>query len=369
MEQGITRMLDHLSICHFRGFRALKMERLARVNLIAGKNGAGKTSLLEALFLLAGAGNINLFPQLQALWGLGSNVESVPLMGETAWAPLFHALDAEHAARIAGRHSQFGDLTLKLALERRSPTSEHGRLKQVDIPPWDKLGTASPSTTPSLVSCFSRSSHQGKPVQARINVKGTELEIAQDAYNALFPAVINLPAFRHVQEDARRLGALRQQKKGDRLVQALKVVEPDLQDVEVNSVNGAPEIWVDIGLPELIPLTALGEGLTYMTRLVLAITAVPNGLLLIDEWENGLHHSVLTQAWQVIAQTAKEFKVQIFATTHSFECIRAAYEALGGGFRLHRLEASGSFDDRQNRCITYEERDVAAVMRHNMEVR
>lgn len=369
MEQGITSMLERLSICHFRGFRSLTMERLARVNLIAGKNGAGKTSLLEALFLLAGAGNINLFPQLQALRGLGSNVESLPLTGETAWAPLFHALDAERAARIAGRHSQLGDLTLKLTLERRSSASEHGRLKQGDIPPWDKLGTASPSPTPSLVSCFSRSSHQGKPVQARMNVKGAELEIAQDAYNALFPAVINLPACRHAQEDARRLGALRKQKKGDRLVQALKVVEPALQDVEVNSVNGAPEIWVDLGLPELIPLTALGEGLTYMTRLVLAITAVPNGLILIDEWENSLHHSVLTQAWQVVARTAKEFKVQIFATTHSFECIRAAHVALSDDFRLYRLEASDPFNDRQNRCIAYEERDVAAVMRHNMEVR
>ena len=63
-------MLERLSIRHFRGFKALKMERLARVNLIAGKNGAGKTALLEALFLLAGAGNIDAFPQWQALRGM-----------------------------------------------------------------------------------------------------------------------------------------------------------------------------------------------------------------------------------------------------------------------------------------------------------
>lgn len=360
-------MLKHLNIHHFRGFKALKMERLARINLIAGKNSAGKTSLLEALFLLAGAGNINLVPRLQALRGLGPNVEPLQLMGENAWAPLFHVLDTERAAHIAGRHSRFGDLTLKLTLERHPlATLEHHRLAKVDIAQSDKLGSASPLLMPSLVSHFS---HQDKPVQARINVKDTELEIAQDDYNILFPAVINLPIFRHIQEDAKRLGALRKQKKGDRLVRALKVVEPALQDVEVNSVNGVPAIWADIGLPELIPLTALGEGLTYMTRIVLAITAVPNGLILIDELENGFHHSVLIQAWQVIAETAKEFKVQIFATTHSFECIRAAHVALSDDFRLYRLEASGPFDDRQNRCVTYEEQDVDAVMRHNMEVR
>lgn len=310
-------MLEHLSIRHFRGFKALKMERLARVNLIAGKNGAGKTALLEALFLLAGAGNIDAFPQWQALRGLGSNVDPLPLVDETAWAPLFHALDAEHAARIAGRHAQFGDLTLKLTLERRPTSLERRRLTTADIARSGQLGTASPSSMPSLVSCFSRSSHLDKPVQARINVRDTGLEIAQDDCNALFPAVINLPAFRHVQEDARRLGALRKQKKDDRLVRILKVVEPALQDVEVNSVNGAPAIWADIGLPELIPLTALGEGLTHMTRIVLAITAVPNSLILIDELENGFHHSVLPQAWPVIAEAAKEFKVQIFLRTVS----------------------------------------------------
>ena len=355
-------MLNRLHICHFRGFKDLEMKHLARINLIAGRNSSGKTSLLEALFLLAGAGNIDLVTNSQALRGLGPNVEPRQLVGENIWTPLFHALDVGRAVCIMGQHSQFGDLTLRLTLEHSSRT-------QIGLAPSDKLALASPSSMQSLASCFHSSLRQDKPVQARINVKNTGLETVQDEFDPPFLAVINPPAFRHVQADAKRLGELRRHKKGDWLVQALRIVEPNLKSVEVNTLNGILSIWADIGLPELIPLTGLGEGLTYMTRIVLAITAVPNGLVLIDELENGLHHSVLAQAWQVIAATAKEFKAQIFATTHSFECIRAAYEALGGGFRLHRLEVSGSFDDRQNRCITYEERDVAAVMRHNMEVR
>ena len=50
-------MLERLQIRHYRVFNELKIDRLCRLNLIAGKNNSGKTSLLEAIFLLAGAGN------------------------------------------------------------------------------------------------------------------------------------------------------------------------------------------------------------------------------------------------------------------------------------------------------------------------
>ena len=149
-------------------------------------------------------------------------------------------------------------------------------------------------------------------------------------------------------------------------MEALQVIEPRLQSIEDNSSSGAPMIWGDIGLPELIPLSAMGEGMTRIARLVLAISATPDGVILVDEIENGLHHSVLPKVWKVVDTAAKQFNTQVFATTHSFECIEAAHEALGAdGFLLHRLEASGT----ENRCVTYEPEAISAAMRHYMEVR
>ena len=46
-------MLEELSIRNYRIFRELKIDQLRRINLIAGSNNSGKTSLLEAIFLLA----------------------------------------------------------------------------------------------------------------------------------------------------------------------------------------------------------------------------------------------------------------------------------------------------------------------------
>ena len=125
-------------------------------------------------------------------------------------------------------------------------------------------------------------------------------------------------------------------------------------------------ICVDIGLQELVPLSILGAGMTHVARIVLAAATATGGVVLVDEIENGLHHSVQPDVWGVIATAAKQFDVQLFATTHSFECVEAAHEALGAdGFSLHRLEVV----DGENRCVTLSPTALSGAIRHNLEMR
>ena len=103
-----------------------------------------------------------------------------------------------------------------------------------------------------------------------------------------------------------------------------------------------------------------------LTSLVLAVYDTPEGVVLIDEVENGLHHKVLPDVWQAIDKASKKSKTQVFATTHSRECVRAAHEALvEDDFRLHRLEAN----DDDNRCVTYDPESIASAIKFNFEVR
>ncbi len=126
-------------------------------------------------------------------------------------------------------------------------------------------------------------------------------------------------------------------------------------------------IWVDVGLREFVPLPAMGGGMTHIAHLVLTAATAQGGVMLVDEIENGLHHSVLPDVWRVVEKVAEQFSVQIFATTHSFECLEAAQEAIGpDGFRLYRLETA---DDGTNRCLSYSPAAVGAAFRHNIEVR
>ena len=352
-------MLKSVTIRNFRVFDELSIDHLSRINLIAGRNNAGKTSLLEALFLLSGGGN----PQM----ALNSNVirgSDFPVSGlretlqETYWKPMFTALDTGRIVEIAGVHTKRGPLTLRMSLEWPSV---------IELPLGDSRESSAKDLQgePALLHWFKGGSTPEAVRQVRF--AGQSIQVEQPAGPVPFESAILSTRIANDQEDAARLGRLRKQKQGARVLDALRIIEPRLQSIEDNSASGFPMIWGDIGLSELVPLVMMGEGMTRLARLVLAIATVPGGLVLVDEIETGLHHTVLADVWRAVDEAAKQFDTQVVATTHSYECVQAAHEALGdgGGFLLHRLEVS----DTGNRCVTYRPEDIDAAMRHDLEVR
>ena len=351
-------MLKRLQIRNFRGFNALEIDQLSGINLIAGKNNSGKTSLLEAIFLLSGGGNAQLAVNANVIRGLESSF--VPV-SDPFWKQLFFNLNMERFIEIEGEHISHGQLALEIASEQQ-PTTE------ISLDRTDGISATNFFDERSLI--FQYSGPLGEQVKSDIRKshirKGRGFEGHQPVTNVPFPAAIVLSRPSNTHEDATRLGQLRRQKQGDLLLKALQVIEPKLQSIEDNSSSGTPMIWGDIGLSELVPLPVMGEGMTQIARLVLAIASIPDGVVLVDEVENGIHHSVLPDVWRAIDEAAKQFHTQIFATTHSFECVMAAHESLSQDrFRLHRLEAN----DAENRCVTYEPDAIDAAIRHNLEVR
>ena len=350
-------MLKRLQIRNFRGFNALKIDQLSGINLIAGKNNSGKTSLLEAISLLVGAGDARLARNVNIIRGLELDSRVSPAMIGPLWKQLFSDLDMERAIEIEGEHTSHGQLALKITSERQA-TPETALDLMEETSALDHFS--------EHALAFQYIDPSGKRVESQIRVKGQEFEINQPPTNASLGVIILLSRTRNIRRDATRLGQLRRKKQGSLLLKALQIVEPRLQNIEENSSSGIPMIWGDIGLSELVPLSAMGEGMTQIARLVLAIASVPDGVVLVDEVENGIHHSVLPDVWRAIDEAAKQFRTQIFATTHSFECVEAAHQALGpDDFLLHRLEVS----DVENRCVTYEPDSIDAAIRHNLEVR
>jgi AAA15 family ATPase/GTPase len=102
---------------------------------------------------------------------------------------------------------------------------------------------------------------------------------------------------------------------------------------------------------------------------LLAIATAPHGVVLVDEIDNGLHHSVISKVWQAIDDAARRFDTQVLATTHSYECIQAAYQAFNEtenyDFRLHRLERVAE----KVRVVTYDRETLAAALTGELEVR
>ncbi len=355
-------MLKSLRIRNFRNLADLKIDRLARVNLLTGRNNSGKTTLLEALFLLVGEGDPAAAVAMNN-GGRGIDTAGMLAVREAFWKPLFLAFDMSRDIDITACHETHGQLSLRIKLER--PATMKVRLRELGTRPAVEIFSGSAlSFAFSIAGC--------DPTVRTLRVTEDQIQVEQSKASLPFQVVLLSSRSGNHQTDAVRLGQLRQRKRVDIVLEALKIVEPRLLSVESNSASGTPMIWGDIGLAELVPLPVMGEGMTRVARLILAISSAPGGVVLVDEIENGLHHSTLPKVWQAIAAAAKSFDTQVFATTHSYECLEAACQALGADdFRLYRLEAGKGkmSEERTICCVPYEPDEIQAAIHHNFEVR
>ena len=118
-----------------------------------------------------------------------------------------------------------------------------------------------------------------------------------------------------------------------------------------------------------VPLRSLGDGAVRLFGVSLALANSRGGFLLIDEAENGIHHSVQYDLWKMILRTAQENDVQVLATTHSWDCVRgfayAAAEIGGAEGVLVRLDR----DDSGLHAVEYSEEDLKVAADQGIEVR
>lgn len=358
-------MLESVRVREFRGFRDVGVEGLGRINLIAGQNNSGKTSLLEAMALLAGAGFPSLAFNPIVTRGAELLAESESASGarvrESVWKPMFHELDLHKEIKIEACHSRLGELSLNVDFVRRKNVEiKIGSLGGTLVTTLqDTLGFVYHSSATGTVTSQALVDEQGRQVSAYTGDTDSEPRIPM-------PSAYLADRGGSQPEDARNLGEVRRQKRGDLVLEALRLIEPRIESIEENSASGTPMIWADIGLRELIPLATLGGGLARAARLLTGMIHVEGGVLLVDEIENGFHHSVVPKIWSAIDETARDFGVQVFATTHSYECVESAYSALGeDGFTLHRIESKAS----GNRCVTYTPDALRGAIRHHLEIR
>lgn len=75
------------------------------------------------------------------------------------------------------------------------------------------------------------------------------------------------------------------------------------------------------------------------------------------------------KVWQAIAEAARKLDTQIFATTHSWDCIKAAHEAFSKSppydFRYHRLEQVGESIE----AVTFDQDTLQTMIESDWEVR
>lgn len=327
-------MLQSLSIQNFRQFRALKINGLRRINLIVGKNNAGKTALLEALYLLFGQGNaMQAFPSVFRN-AHGSSIDDF----ESFWRWLPYQRDAENALTV-------------LAMA-------HDEIFKVSSVPN--------SSNETVVFNYYYSDQRLGELAIYKNKRGDVAAVRDWPPISVFSTRPSTPA-----EDAEQFNRIAAKRGGrQKLTALLQALEPNLYELQYLKLGTQPLVYADVGLNDLTPITQLGQGFVRLLRIFAEALLAEAKIILIDEVENGIGYRAQTQLWQGLAENAQQEDLQVFATTHSYECIQAAHEVFSTSaeydFAVHRLERTAEGDMR---VVTYDHETLAAALDLNFEVR
>lgn len=363
-------MYNSFKVKNFRGFESLEINNLSRVNLIAGLNNVGKTALLEALFLYGGAYNPALTITINNLRGIDTiTVESAT--DKTPWDSYFFNFKSEKPIELKGANGANRYRVLKLKVARPSmeeifDKTSMNRGKNPSEESQKLIGVNSSVLELEYEETETGKKKKGKSILV-VDAKGIRSQVIRPPpFQAVFLSSRSRPS---VIESAERFGKLEMIGKHEILQEALRVFEPRLRRLSVVVIGGVPMIHGDIGLNRLLPLPQMGDGMTRLADVMLAIGNAPDGIVLVDEIENGIHHSTMSKIWRTIDRASQLFNTQIFATTHSLECIKAAHSVFkeSGAYNLkvHRLERT----DATVRALTYGKDELDAAFEINLEVR
>ena len=365
-------MYRSFKVKNFRCFQDLTVNDIERVNLIAGVNNVGKTALLEALFIHSGAYNPELLIRIDAFRGIEIVRIEFGRGVETPWDLLFTEFNTLKTIELTGDNKETGRRSIRLKVVRESE-----ELAKIDR-------YISHSVDEPLRSDLSSEAIHVLKLECVEKRKHSEYYMIFDRKGGRIRPIPPPPPYRTIflptrrpratlREDAERFGKLEIVDQQDVLLKALQVIDKRLKRLTVvvagRSRDSPVIMYGDVGMDRLVPLPLMGEGMVRLASLVLAIGNAHDGIVLVDEIENGLHHSVLPKVWQAIGEVAREFNTQVFATTHSLECIVAAHRAFAESkrydFRLHRLERT----KETIRALTYDQETLEGAIETGLEVR
>lgn len=352
-----------VEVQNFRCFEKLTVDGLKQVNLITGKNNVGKTAFLETLFIMAAtSGELMLRTDtFRGIPGININLSGVGAT-ESPLNSFFHNFNADK--EIILRTENQGNWN-KVTIKSSPPST-------ILMSTSDSEGRVALKGDQSRVLCefiYENSKEDNFTNKLTLFPEKKQISFGDNVRPPFFETIFLHNVSYNPKEDADRLGRLLEIKKDSEIVEALKILEPRVNDIKIVPRGGDITILIDLGSERLIPLALSGLGMMKILRLIVSMLSVPGSVLLVDEIEVGLHWKAMLPIWKVIEKVAKRYDIQIVATTHSLECVRAAVEAFSnkdqfdlGVFRFEKTKQG-------IQSVAYDEGDIKASIENDLEIR
>ena len=284
-------MIDFVEIKNYKCFEDTKIEGFERVNLIGGLNNAGKTVLLEALHLSTEPSfeNIVLHSKLR-----GENIE----LSEKPWDYLFFKNNSDVNIFI-------GDY-----LYSKGDDSHRDKQEIIDGYNYDKFDFF-------IAGFFVKNMPIDKKTLRNIN-----------DFKKIIPKQNNFIAPTEPFNSEKLVSdfnTVENNQQEHLIIDFLKTIDNSITDIRV-SVQGGVHLRVKKNNNGLTPLTALGDAAKRVARIAITALSGDHKVIFIDEIENGIHYTAHHEFWRLLFHLAQSLDLQVFATTHSLEMIKAFHK-------------------------------------------
>jgi AAA15 family ATPase/GTPase len=317
-------VIKNIEIKNFRCFEDLKVAGFEKINLISGKNNVGKTALLEALFINSRPRPDTIF-LLRQIRTESSKFRKV--LPENTWNYFFCHQNKTIAIEIESTLENGSSNKVEVFVDESVQNLEDTYEQDNDDDNQKLINLFSGTESVVSVMHLKTKINYGEAFETLIiaNANGiiTRDIKVPDIKNAFFiPAFLRVPSAKLTQEfDKARLN-----ERDDELIRAFKFIDPAIIGVESLSI-GESILWVKKEGEPRLPLSLFGDGMNRIADIILRVVNNENSILLIDEIENGIHHSNQVAFWSILYRLASDLNVQIFATTHSLEMMKAFIKA------------------------------------------
>ena len=290
----------HFTDFHIESYRKLSnidIKHLSRVNLFAGGNNMGKTSILEAFHLLSQLNNINAYLDMEKY--RGKFIEEF----QAKWVD-------KNFINVIDISGKFNGTAVQLNLY--SEQTEDNIEKSNYLSTIVSEAKIKEDVLTSTIHLFANQSPEIRYLKSQT--------LCQSAFTS--PYRYNIKLLHAAHSQAIKEGYY------DRIIQFIKEkLDDSIEKIDLINDGGENRFVVTTSkLSSPLDLTKYGEGVQRVFEIALFMGYCQNGILCIDEIDSALHKNLLISFTQFIQEMAKDFNVQVFLSTHSKECIDAFVE-------------------------------------------
>lgn len=358
-------VFNNITIDNFRGIEHLEINGLGNANVFLGQNNGGKTTLLEAVFLLSGMSNPMLPERINAFRNKGnSNFNELRYLFNKMRLNVHPSFQA----------SMEGDVRRKLSLSIISKMPIAEDIHQANQSGASSADGAKSETCIELDYEIKRGRSQ-RPIKYKsefcVLPNGKFSPRAsknyQETLNARF---ISSYSETHVLSE--ELSTLVKMNKKDEVIRMARMFDPRITNIEI-LVDGIFVKYDDID--EMLPLAMCGEGFKKFLNIIVTVENGGNNVLLIDEIDNGVHFSAYHTLWKSLLELANRNGIQLFITTHSAEVIAAFVNVLQDSSTSKEIKDNSfiytiaNTSEQGMQSYRYNADDISQAIQNHIELR